>query len=150
MNIRNKPIDDELRNYFSRAGSSGDAEVGRSELQELTFGEYLVDRALISREQLYADLYVDLVKTTSELLDAYFWLDNDEAANLAEPLRPRTRSLTASRDPVASALTGLVEGMAFPGSRTRSLSDDSALLEQILMRVIRWRTATWHDSEAAE
>ncbi len=42
---------------------------------------------LISREDLYADLYVDLVKTTSDLLDAYFWLDNDEAANLAEPLR---------------------------------------------------------------
>ena len=41
---------------------------------------------LLAREDLYADLYVDLVKTTSDLLDAYFWLDHEESAGLSTPL----------------------------------------------------------------
>lgn len=42
---------------------------------------------LINRKDPYADLYLDLVRTTTDLLDAWFWLDHEEAAKLAEPLR---------------------------------------------------------------
>jgi len=41
---------------------------------------------LVGRRDLYSDLYVDLVRTTSDLLDTYFWLGEDDAANVAEPL----------------------------------------------------------------
>ncbi len=42
---------------------------------------------LINREELYTQLYIDLVKTASDLLDSYFWLDHEEASNVAEPLQ---------------------------------------------------------------
>ena len=41
---------------------------------------------LINREELYRDLYVDLVRKTSDLVDAHFWLTHDECAKLSEPL----------------------------------------------------------------
>jgi MoxR-like ATPase len=41
---------------------------------------------LIDKEDTYANLYVDLVRKASDILDAYFWLDNESAANLSEVL----------------------------------------------------------------
>ena len=41
---------------------------------------------LIAKEDTYANLYVDIVKQTTDILDAYFWIANPEAENLAEPL----------------------------------------------------------------
>ncbi len=41
---------------------------------------------LVQREDTYANLYLDVVKYTTEILDAYFWLDNRDAFNLEEPL----------------------------------------------------------------
>ncbi len=41
---------------------------------------------LIRREERYADLYVDIVKATSDLLDSFFWLGHSECFNLAETL----------------------------------------------------------------
>ena len=41
---------------------------------------------LLQREDSYAGLYVDLVRQTRDLLDAYPWLQREEAANLAEVL----------------------------------------------------------------
>jgi hypothetical protein len=41
---------------------------------------------LIEKDDAYADLYVDLVKETTDLLDAYFWLGEAEAFVLREPL----------------------------------------------------------------
>ena len=42
--------------------------------------------ALASREDLYQSLYADLVKLCGDLLDTYFWLGEDAAAQVAEPL----------------------------------------------------------------
>jgi hypothetical protein len=42
---------------------------------------------LLRREDTYANLYVDLVKTTGDLIDAYFWLGHDEVGNLKEVLQ---------------------------------------------------------------
>jgi hypothetical protein len=42
--------------------------------------------ALADRDDSYADLYIDLVKKTTDVIDAYFWLDQDETFHLREPL----------------------------------------------------------------
>ena len=42
---------------------------------------------LIAKEDTYADLYVDIVKHATDLLDAYFWIANPDVENLAEPLQ---------------------------------------------------------------
>ncbi|MGB0993636.1 MAG: DNA repair ATPase, partial [Akkermansiaceae bacterium] len=42
---------------------------------------------LLGKEDSYSGLYLDLVKKTGDINDAYFWLSKDEAFNLSEPLR---------------------------------------------------------------
>ena len=42
---------------------------------------------LVDKEDTYANLYVDLVRKNSDILDAYFWLGNESAANLREVLQ---------------------------------------------------------------
>ena len=41
---------------------------------------------LIERQDVYASLYIDIVKETTDVLDSYFWLASDETFNLKEPL----------------------------------------------------------------
>ncbi len=41
---------------------------------------------LIQKEDSYANLYVDLVKIATDVLDAYHWLNHAEASNIQEPL----------------------------------------------------------------
>jgi len=41
---------------------------------------------LLGKEDSYAGLYLDLVKKTGDINDAYFWLGKDEAFKLTEPL----------------------------------------------------------------
>jgi hypothetical protein len=57
-------------------------------------GEILV---LLGKDDTYPGLYLDLVKRTSELLDVYFWLGHEEAADIQSPL-------TAIKEAAASAL----------------------------------------------
>ena len=52
---------------------------------------------LIDKDESYADLYVDLVKRSTDILDAYFWLDRDETQKLSEPL-------TSIRDAASAAV----------------------------------------------
>ncbi len=51
---------------------------------------------LVNREELYAQLYLDLVKSTSDLLDTYFWLEHAEASQIAEPLQEIKRAAQAA------------------------------------------------------
>ena len=41
---------------------------------------------LLSKEDSYANLYVDLVKKTSDIVDSYYWLKETETKNLSAPL----------------------------------------------------------------
>ncbi|WP_075591367.1 DNA repair ATPase [Labilibacter marinus] len=41
---------------------------------------------LIQKEDSYANLYFDIQKTANDILDSYYWIGNEEAANLQEPL----------------------------------------------------------------
>jgi len=52
---------------------------------------------LLGKSDTYAGLYLDLVKETTAILDAYFWLGNEEARDLREPL-------AAIKEAAASAL----------------------------------------------
>ncbi len=52
---------------------------GMAECQEIL--------TLISKDDAYADLYIDLVKKTGDTLDAWYWLGDPAAMNLAETLQ---------------------------------------------------------------
>jgi len=41
---------------------------------------------LLGKDDTYGDLYIDIVKQTTDILDSYFWLDQDEAFGLHEVL----------------------------------------------------------------
>ncbi len=63
---------------------------GMAECQELL--------TLIDKDESYADLYADLAKRATDLLDGYFWLDRDEALKLAEPIQLIRATATAAVD----------------------------------------------------
>lgn len=41
---------------------------------------------LLNKDDSYSGLYIDIVKKATDIVDAYFWLSNEIAANLTEPL----------------------------------------------------------------
>lgn len=43
--------------------------------------------SLVDKDDSYEGLYLDLVKRSTDILDSYFWLDEDETCRLGEPLR---------------------------------------------------------------
>ncbi len=42
--------------------------------------------SLVDKDESYADLYADLEKRATNVLDSYFWLDREEAFKLSEPI----------------------------------------------------------------
>ncbi|MGN6545370.1 MAG: DNA repair ATPase, partial [Aureliella sp.] len=52
---------------------------------------------LVDKDESYGDLYVDIVKRASSVLDGYFWIDRDETYQLSVPL-------TTIRDAAAAAV----------------------------------------------
>jgi MoxR-like ATPase len=52
---------------------------------------------LIGKEDTYANLYVDIVKQATDILDSFFWISSEETGGLAEPL-------TAIRDAAAAGI----------------------------------------------
>lgn len=63
---------------------------GMAECQEIL--------SLIDKDESYEDLYADLAKRATNVLDAYFWLEREEACSLAEPLRKIREAATAAVD----------------------------------------------------
>ncbi len=63
---------------------------GMAECQELL--------TLVDKDESYADLYADLAKRATDLLDGYFWLDRDEAMKLAEPIQLIRATASAAVD----------------------------------------------------
>ncbi|MCA9090677.1 MAG: DNA repair ATPase, partial [Planctomycetaceae bacterium] len=63
--------------YLYKIGNR-DIVRGMSECHELI--------GLIDKEDSYSGLYVDLVRQTTDILDSYFWIGEEAAANLREPL----------------------------------------------------------------
>lgn len=54
--------------------------------------------SLVEKGESYQDLYVDLQKQATTVLDAYYWLDSPEAATISEPLRAIRETATAATD----------------------------------------------------
>ncbi len=77
---------------------------------------------LIEREEIYASLYVDIVKKATDVIDSYFWLDNGEAFSLKEPL-------IAIKDAAASAIDEfekVVRAQRNTAEQTRQVSTRAA------------------------
>ena len=53
---------------------------------------------LLNKDDSYANLYVDLVKLTGDILDTYFWLDKKEAFEVHVPIRDIRASAQAAVD----------------------------------------------------
>ena len=53
---------------------------------------------LISQDDSYANLYVDIVKRTTDILDSNFWLKDEQTFNLAEPIESIREAATAAVD----------------------------------------------------
>ena len=53
---------------------------------------------LLEKEDAYANLYVDIVKKSTDVVDSYFWLNEEEAFRLDEPLREIKAAATAAID----------------------------------------------------
>lgn len=63
---------------------------GMAECQELL--------QLIDKDDSYAELYLDMVKRSTDILDSYFWLDREDAMQLSEPLTDIRNAATAAVD----------------------------------------------------
>ena len=70
------------------AGGGADSALGRIGNRDVVraMAEARQVLALATREDLYQSLYADLVKQAGDLLDTYFWLGEEAAARVAEPL----------------------------------------------------------------
>lgn len=53
---------------------------------------------LIDRDEAYADLYADLEKMATNVLDGFFWLDREEVCRLAEPVQAIREAARAAVD----------------------------------------------------
>ena len=53
---------------------------------------------LIGQEDSYANLYVDLVKNSTDIIDSYFWINEEQAFKLSEPLKEIQTASTAAVD----------------------------------------------------
>ena len=53
---------------------------------------------LIGQDDSYSNLYVDLVKKSTDIIDSYFWLKDEQAGNLGEPLTDIREAATAAVD----------------------------------------------------
>lgn len=63
---------------------------GMAECQEIL--------SLIDKDESYADLYADLAKRSTDVLDGYFWLDRDETGKLSEPIERIRDAATSAVD----------------------------------------------------
>ena len=85
---------------------------------------------LLDKEDAYANLYVDLVKKTSDILDAYFWIGRPEAGQLAEPL-------TDIRTAAASAIDEYEKVRSLRTQTQAALAQAEATTTQLLDRLRR-------------
>jgi hypothetical protein len=51
---------------------------------------------LINKEDTYANLYIDLVKRSTDIIDSYYWLSNNETHDLLAPLKEIKGSATTA------------------------------------------------------
>ena len=87
---------------------------------------------MVEREEVYASLYVDLVKKTSDIADTYFWLGKPEAAN------PR-QVLEAIREAAGSAVDEFEKVRRVRRDNHARVQEAAAQTEALLNRIRRAR-----------
>ena len=87
---------------------------------------------LIDKDESYADLYLDLVKRSTDILDAYFWLDREETHKLSEPL-------TSIRDAAAAAVDEYEKVVRVRLETQTELTKTQAAVSELLKSVERSR-----------
>lgn len=99
-------------------------EKGDSELRKIGNKEIVRAMAethevinLVTREAIYADLYVDIIKKSTDVLDSYYWLGSNEKYDLAAPL---------------SEIRDISESAVDEYEKVRKISEDSAKTLQAL------------------
>jgi hypothetical protein len=80
---------------------------------------------LLGKEDTFSGLHLDLVKATTDLLDAYFWLDRAEAFDLRAPL-------VAIREAAAAALSEFEKVVAIRKSTAAEVSRITGRAQAIL------------------
>ncbi|MEC8554423.1 MAG: DNA repair ATPase [Planctomycetota bacterium] len=103
---------------------------GMAECQELL--------QLIDKDDSYAELYVDLVKRSTDALDSYFWLERDETMRLSEPLQ------TIRESPTVYRAEYLAADLFFSWSPSQK-AEFSALAEKEQVEQIQVLMQTRHD-----
>lgn len=85
---------------FEPPTSSSDSIISKIGNKEIVRGmaECHEILSLLNKEDSYNDLYVDLVKKCTEISDTYYWLDDAETENLAEPIHEIKRTATSALD----------------------------------------------------
>ncbi|MCC5830996.1 MAG: DNA repair ATPase [Phycisphaeraceae bacterium] len=79
---------------------------------------------LIERESLYSDLYLDIVKTSSDLLEGYHWLREDECFNLDQVIgriRETGQSAVAEYEKVVRLRRAADQAIGEEEDRTRAM-----------------------------
>ncbi len=74
----NKTVEVEHKSYLYKLGNKEIVQA-MAEVAEV--------QKLIRKEDSYSNLYIDLVKVSTGILDSYHWLGNGEAFTLSEPLQ---------------------------------------------------------------
>ncbi|MDP0490562.1 MAG: DNA repair ATPase [Verrucomicrobiota bacterium JB023] len=83
---------------------------------------------LLGKEDSYGGLYLDLLKRTEAILDSYFWMPREEAANLAVPLREINQAAKAAMDEFDKV-------RALRQVAARRLKEEKAEVEELLKRI---------------
>jgi hypothetical protein len=85
----NHPMQGNQNSYLFKLGNK-DIVRAMAESNELL--------VLLSKDEQYNDLYLDLAQHTTAILDSYHWLQHDEAHKLSEPLQEIRNAATAAID----------------------------------------------------
>jgi hypothetical protein len=85
----NLPLEEKTDSYLYKIGNPAIVRC-MSECHEIL--------SLLRRDDAYADLYVDVVKATGDVIDSYFWID-----------RPETFQIKATLDAIRAAATAAID-----------------------------------------
>ncbi len=91
--------------------------------------------SLVRREEAYADIYVDMVKKTNDILDSYYWIDHQGAFNLGE-------TIGKIRDTANSAVEEFEKVRRIKSSTKQQTNETTAEVRQVLADNSRsvWRS----------
>lgn len=92
---------------------------GMAECQELL--------QLIDKDDSYSELYLDLVKRSTDILDSYFWLDREETMRLSEPInkiRDAASAAVEEYDKVVRVKHETLDALNTSQSETKALLAD--------------------------